>query len=368
MVRNFVGSLLLILGVGLAGTPAYAARVKDLVEVKGVRGNMLEGIGLVVGLAGTGDSPRSVAGQAMQSYLQKRGINISRNDLQMRNVAFVIVVAELPPYAAPGARLDVKVMASGDARSLRGGTLLTTPLYAVDGGIYAVAQGSLAVGGFSVGARDLARFERNTPTAGRIPNGALVEREVKTRFIIDDEIVLTLKQADFTTAFRIAQGINERMKAEVAVTDNPGTVRLKVPSEYLKRPVEFLSIVEAVEVAADVRAKVVVNERTGTVVIGGSVTLGAAAVAHGNLNVAVATQLSVSQPAPFARRGQTAVVPNGRVSAQTDAKRLTGIAPTSTVDELVAALNALGASPQDLVSILQALHSAGALHGDLEVQ
>lgn len=346
---------------------ANAARIKDLVTVKGVRSNMLEGVGLVVGLSGTGDSPRSVAGQAIRSYLRKRGLNISVQAIRMRNVAFVTVVAELPPYAAKGSRLDVKVMASGDARSLRGGTLLITPLRDVNGRVYAVAQGGVTVGGFAVGVGLLAGLQRNTPTSGRIPRGAIVEREVRTRFLDGDQIILALKEADFTTAHRIATAINEGLKATVAVTENPGSVSLKVPDRYLRNPVEFVSIVEALDVVADVRARVVLNERTGTVVVGGHVTLNPAAVAHGNLDVAISTELSVSQPAALSRGGRTAVVPNAQVDASEPAARLHAISATTTVEELVKVLNAVGATPQDLVSILQALQAAGALNGDLEV-
>ena len=205
---------------------------------------MLEGVGLVMGLAGTGDSPGSVAAQAMQSYLRNRGLNVSRDDIRMRNVAFVTVIAELPPYASKGARVDVKVMASGDARSLRGGSLLTTPLLGVNGSVYAVAQGGVIVGAFSANANGLAEIQRNTPTSGRIPRGGLVEREVPTRFLRGDEVILGLKSADFTTAFRIVKAINDVMKAQVAFTDNPGAVKLKVPDDFLRNPVEFISQIE----------------------------------------------------------------------------------------------------------------------------
>lgn len=362
---------MVVMTVAAAMTPASSAsgaRVKDLVIVKGVRGNMLEGIGLVVGLAGTGDSPRSVASQAVQSYLRKRGLNIPATDLRMRNVAFVTVVADLPPYAAQGARIDVKVMASGDARSLRGGTLLITPLVALNGAVYAVAQGSVTVGGFSANGGGLANIQRNTPTAGRIASGALVEKEVKTKFLDGDQIVLALKEADFTTAFRITKAINEGLKGEIAFTDNPGAVSLKVPDRYLRNPIEFVSLIEALQVQADSRARVVLNERTGTVVVGGTVTLNPAAVAHGNLTVAVRRTLTPSQPAPLARRGDTAVVPNEQVRVKEDKASLQAVVATTTVDDLVNALNALGASPQDLISILQALKTAGAVNGDIEIE
>ena len=348
-------------------TPATAARIKDLVDVKGVRSNMLEGVGLVVGLAGTGDSANSIAGQAIQSYLRKRGLNITRRDIRMRNVAFVAVIAELGPYAAAGSRLDVKVMATGDAQSLRGGTLLITPLLDLNGRAFAVAQGGVAVGGFDVGVGRLARQRRNTPTSGRIPGGAIVEREVGTKFLRGDLITLTLKEADFTTADRIVKAINAGLGGQVASTETPGSVSLKVPEKYLKNPVEFVSLVEVLTVDVDRRARVVLNERTGTVVVGGQVTLNPSAVAHGNLDVRIGTRLTASQPAPFARRGQTAVVPNAGVKVGEGDTDLKAVPATSTVDELVKALNALGASPQDLVSILQALHAAGALNGDLEV-
>ncbi|MEM7675424.1 MAG: flagellar basal body P-ring protein FlgI, partial [Myxococcota bacterium] len=306
--------------------------------------------------------------QAIRSYLRKRGLNILQSDLQMRNVAFVTVVANLPPFAAKGARLDVSVMATGDARSLRGGTLLMTPLLGISGGVYAVAQGAVTVGGFSASAGALAEIRRNTPTAGRIPRGALVEKEVQTKFLNGDKVRLALKNADFTTAFRISEAVNTRLKTQVARTENPGIVLLTLPQEYMDRPVEFMSLVETLEVVADPPAKVVLNERTGTVVVGGAVTIGRAAVAHGNLNVAIATPRQASQPSPLSTRGRTEIVENGRVGALAEFGTLKAIDATTTVEELVNALNILGASSQDLISILQALRAAGALNGDLEIQ
>ncbi|MEL7368466.1 MAG: flagellar basal body P-ring protein FlgI [Myxococcota bacterium] len=360
--------VVVVAGLMMPSWSVRAARIKDLVTIQGVRSNMLEGMGLVVGLAGTGDSPRSVANQAIRSYLRKRGLNILQSDLQMRNVAFVTVVANLPPYAAKGAQLDVSVMATGDARSLRGGTLLLTPLLGISGGVYAMAQGSVTVGGFSAAAGTLAEIRRNTPTSGRIPRGALVEKEVRTKFVTGDQVRLALKVADFTTAHRITEAINARLKDRIASTDNPGTVVLKLPDSYADNPVAFISLVETLEVVSDGVAKVVLNERTGTVVVGGTVTIGPAAVAHGNLNVAVATVRRVSQPSPLSRRGRTAVVPNGQVDVSEGRGAMKALPAATTVQDLVRALNALGASSQDLISILQALKAAGSLNGDLEVQ
>jgi flagellar P-ring protein precursor FlgI len=272
----------------------------------------------------------------------------------------------MPPFSSSGDEIDVIVSAIGDARSLESGTLLMTPLKGADGAIYAVAQGPLTVGGFQVDSAPHARIRRNTPTTGRIPDGATVERAVPSKFVHQDQISLALDEADFTTAGRIVAAINTALGAELAKAPSPGKVLVQLPPEAQASPVSFLAKIEALDVVADVKARVVVNERTGTVVVGGNVSLSPAAVAHGNLNVSIRTNFGVSQPGPFSG-GQTVVAPNVQAEIDEGEHKLHAIPKTATVDELVEALNALGASPRDLIAILQALKSSGSLRGELEV-
>ena len=351
----------------LLTTPAEAARIKELVKIKGVRSNPLLGYGLVVGLPGSGDSRRTLfTNQSLGSLLRRMGVNIPPGDIDVDNTAAVMVTAELPPFGSPGEKVDVIVSAIGDARSLESGTLLLTPLKGADGRIYAVAQGPLTVGGFQANAGRQAQVRRNSPTTGRITDGATIERGVASKFVVENNIVLHLNEADFTTAGRIVAAINKRSPG-AAKASTPGSVTVQVPEASKADPVSFLAQLEEIDVAADVRARVVVNERTGTVVVGGLVTLSAAAVAHGNLNVSIQNGFDVFQPAPFARRGQTAVVPNGTAQVEEQNRGLKAIPKTTTVDELIKALNNLGASPRDLIAILQALKASGALRGELKV-
>ncbi len=346
---------------------AQAARIKELVKIKGVRSNPLLGYGLVVGLPGSGDSRRTLfTNQSLGSLLRRMGVNIPPGDIDVDNTAAVMVTAELPPFANPGEQVDVIVSAIGDARSLESGTLLLTPLKGANGKVYGVAQGPLTVGGFQANVGRIAQVRRNSPTTGRITGGATIERSVPSRFVVENKIILHLNEADFTTAGRIAKAINT-LSADIAKADNPSAVTITIPEPERASAVNFLAKIEELDVAADVRARVVVNERTGTVVVGGLVTLSAAAVAHGNLNVSIQAGFNVSQPAPFARQGQTRVTPTGTAQVEEQNRGLKAIPKTTTVDELVKALNALGASPRDLIAILQALKASGALRGELKV-
>jgi len=352
----------------LSAPTVEAARVKDLVVVKGVRSNPLIGYGLVVGLSGTGDTRRTIfTQQSLSNLLRRLGVNVDAGRLDIRNTAAVMVTAEIPPFAGSGESIDVVVSAVGDARSLTSGTLLMTPLKGADGEIYAVAQGQLVVGGYEVDA-PFARVRKNFPTVARVPNGATIERTIDSRYVDDEQkILLTLNEADFTTADRIVTAVNGTFGDGTAAASSPGQVEVTVPEASRASPVAFLAQLERLDVTADSKAKVVFNERSGTVVVGGSVTLGPAAIAHGNLNVAVLTQFGVSQPAPFARRGRTVVVPNTSVSVEEDESQLRAVQATTTVEDLVRALNALGASSRDLMAILEALKAAGSLRAELEV-
>lgn len=358
--------IVLTMLAAIAPLNAEAARVKELTRVKGVRSNMLRGYGLVVGLSGTGDSrTSSFTSQALKALLQNEGVIVDER-FRTRNVAAVFVTAELPAFSTQGDRLDVVVSTVGDAESLASGVLLMTPLKGVDNQVYALAQGPLVAGGFAF-AQPLVRRQRNNPTSARIPDGAMVERGVSSRFVVENQITLSLVEADFATAQRIAVAINKELESEIAKAEDSRRVTVTVPDDAKEATVAFLSRIEALEVKPDTRARVVINERSGTVVVGGNVALGPASVAHANLDVAITTSLSVSQPSAFSRTGRTVVVPNQSLDAQEKPEELKAIPSTSTVDDLVKALNALGASPRDLMQILEALERAGALRAEIEV-
>lgn len=359
----------LVLGLGLLLAPraAEAVRIKDLVEVRGVRSNPLVGYGLVVGLPGTGDSRRTLfTTQSLAAMLQRLGVNVDPTRMDVTNTAAVMVTAELPPFAAVGDKLDVLVSAIGDARSLASGTLILTELKGPDGKTYGLAQGALTVGGFGVTSA-LVDIRRNNPTSARIPKGGSVEQPLPSSFVADNAVVLLLDEADFTTAGRVVDAVNAAMQGELAKAVNPGQVQVTIPAAYQANPVAFISELESIDVVVDTRARVVISERTGTVVVGGQVTLSPAAVAHGNLNIAVITQFGVSQPPPLSTTGETVIVPNVGVTVQEDESEMVSVPQTTTVDEMVRALNALGASPRDLMAIFQALDRAGALNAELEV-
>lgn len=365
--RVVLGALVVAALVLVSPRDAGAVRIKDLVEIRGVRSNPLIGYGLVVGLPGTGDSRRVLATQqSIASMLLQEGVNIDPRRLDTANAAAVMVTAELPPFATAGTRIDVLVSSIGDARNLASGTLLLTQLKGPDGRVYGQAQGPLTVGGFGTDS-PLVTLRRNNPTSAHIPRGGMVEVPLPSDFVFDNAVTLMLKEHDFTTAERIAEAVNAAVQGEVAKALNGGQVQVQVPAQSQTNPVAFLSQLEAIDVVADTRAKVVISERTGTVVVGGRVTLNAAAVAHGNLNIALITQLGVSQPPPLSTTGDTVIVPNVGVTVQEDESEVVGIPDTTTVDEMVQALNALGASPRDLMAIFQALHRAGALNAELEV-
>ncbi|MBL3593131.1 MAG: flagellar basal body P-ring protein FlgI [Synergistaceae bacterium] len=339
-------------------------RLKDLASIEGARSNQLVGMGLVVGLQGTGDRGDLVL-RMMQNMVNQFGIAIDADGLRSRNAAVVSVTVDLPPFARPGQAIDARVSAMGDAKSLEGGVLLQTPLRAANGAVYAAVQGPVLVGGFSAGGQ-AASVEKNVTTTGRIAGGVLVEREVPTGFTgPGGTISLLLNQPDFTTARRMADAVNGRFGA-VARPSDAGRVEVSLPPAYASNPSVFVAELEALSVQPDMVARVVVNERTGTVVMGGNVRIGTVAVAHGNLTVQVVEQPEVVQPQPFGQ-GQTAVVPRTGVAAQEGGGQLVTVPQAGTVDELVEALNGVGASPRDMIAILQAIDRAGALHGRLEV-
>jgi flagellar P-ring protein FlgI len=358
---------LFVLTFLLTSATSWAAptRLKDLTEVQGSRENALIGYGLVVGLTNTGDSEQVLfTMQSVSSVLGRFGVRVDPRDIRSRNVAAVMVTAKLPTYARPGGTIGVTVSAMGNARSLQGGTLLMTPLAGADGQTYAVAQGPVQVGGYDV-AGGSSMIRKNTPTAGTIPDGATVERAV-TPSLTSGALVLRLRRPDFTNSTRIAAAIDKALGGPSAKALDSAAVEIKVPEADKDNPVGLLARLEALEIEADVKAKIVVSERTGTVVMGEKVRLRPAAISHGGLRVAINTQFAVSQPNPFGA-GQTVVAPNQRTTAQEQQRSAVAVPATSTVDDLVKALNGIGASSRDLVAILQALEAAGALEAELEV-
>ncbi|WP_297808867.1 flagellar basal body P-ring protein FlgI [uncultured Methylophaga sp.] len=352
--------LLLVTGV------VQAERIKDLASIAGVRSNQLIGYGLVVGLDGTGDKTK-FTGQSLRNMLVEMGINIPPGtDPKSKNVAAVSIHADLPPFVKPGQKIDVTVSSLGDAKSLRGGSLLMTPLKGADGNIYAMAQGNLVVGGFGADAADGSRVTVNIPSAGRVPNGATVERTVKNAFNVGDHIILNLHNPDFTTVSRLTDSINHTLGKGTARSMDASSVKVNAPRDPSQR-VPFLSLIENLELnPGEAPAKVVVNSRSGTVVIGQHVRVSPAAVTHGNLSVTISADAEVSQPDPLSQ-GQTVITPNFDVEITEEDSRMFVFDPGVSLDEIVRAVNQVGAAPGDLVAILEALKQSGALRAELVV-
>ncbi|MBQ7738472.1 MAG: flagellar basal body P-ring protein FlgI [Desulfovibrionaceae bacterium] len=343
----------------------WAVRIKDIASFSGVRDNQLIGYGLVVGLPGTGDKKDSVFTlSSMKNMLDKMGIGVKSSALKIKNVASVMVTARMPVSAKPGTRLDVTVSSVGDASSLAGGVLLQTALKGVDGKIYGLAQGALTVGGFSAQG-NAAAASKNISTVGLIPGGAIVERGIPFEFNQQDNLTLNLRAADFSTAQQIAERLNQAIGGPYARAEDATSIRINVPPQYRNNLVPLMASVENLEVTPDTPAKVVVDEKTGTVVLGRDVRLSKAAVAHGNLQITVQEGEQVSQPGPFSQ-GQTVVTPQTDLEVREEQRRLMMVEGT-TLQELVDGLNAIGATPRDLISILRSLQAAGSLHAALEV-
>lgn len=361
-------ALVMLLALAIAGQ-AEAARIKDLAEIAGVRSNQLIGYGLVVGLDGSGDKDNAApyTMQSLRSMLNQLGIVVPPGiKIKPKNVAAVSIHAELPPFAKNGQRIDVTVSSIGDAKNLRGGSLLMAPLKGADGQVYAVAQGNLVVGGLSAEGADGSKITVNIPTAGRIPNGATVERSVETLFGSGNYLTLNLKAGDFTTVKRMVDSINKAVGAGAAQAIDASSIQVRAPVDASQR-VSYYSMIENLEVKPGVAAaKVIVNSRTGTVVISNEVRVTPAAVSHGNLVVTISEQAGVSQPAPLSR-GTTEVVPQSQVNLAEQERRMFLFNPGTSLDEVVKAVNRVGASPSDLVAILEALKQAGALQAELVI-
>jgi flagellar P-ring protein FlgI len=345
---------------------ADAARIKDIAGFNGVRDNQLIGYGLVVGLNGSGDTDQTkFPVQSLVGALERMGVTVNRNEITVKNIAAVMITADLPPFAKQGNHLDVLVSSVGDAKSLAGGTLLMAPLKGADGQVYAVAQGALLTNSFSYGGQ-ATTAAKNHPTAGTVPGGALIEREIPNVLTGKGTLTLNLHQADFTTASRVQTAINNHFGAELATLTDPGSVQIAVPDPYRSRVVEFVANLERLEVNPDVTAKVVMNERTGTIVMGENVRISTVAVSHGNLTVVVKETPQVSQPAPFSK-GQTTVVPRTQLKVAEDKASLSLLREGANLGDVVRALNTLGVTPRDLLGIMQAIKAAGALNAELSV-
>ena len=351
--------------VGIAPAAASVVRVKELVDVQGMRENALYGYGLVVGLSGTGDTEQVFfTSQSISGMLGRLGIRIDPKDVRVRNVAAVMVTARLQAFARPGTRMDVSVSSMGNARSLAGGVLLITPLTGADGQVYGLAQGPVQACGIDVAAYGTS-FQKNQPTSGRVPSGATIERAVATN--LDKEtLTLGLKHPDFTTANNLVEAINKALGEEAAKAVDPAQVVLKVPAAFKGKVVGLLTKVETLEVQADERARVVVSERTGTVVAGERVRIHPVAVAHGGISISIQASPVIAQPNAFAQ-GKTVQTRQAQIDAKEKEKQMVALPATSSVEDLAKALNTLGATPRDLIAILQAMKAAGALDADLEV-
>lgn len=353
----------------LASTCNAAPRLKDLVSIEGVRDNQLVGYGVVVGLNGTGDKRQAVfSAQSLTNVLQRMGILVNPAAILVRNTAAVMITGTLPAFAQPGTKIDVTVAAVGDSTNLQGGLLILSPLRGGNGQVYAVAQGSVVTGGFVAGRGGNAQTT-NHPTAGRIPSGAIVEQAPPS---IEPQrgVHLQLRDADFITASRIVEAINNRFPDTLPTAEarNAGLIEVRVPSAYHEKSVEFIAALQGLQVDADHTARIVVNEKTGTVVLGADLRIAPVSILHGNLTVEVQTSYAVSQPAPFSGKGaETAVVPQVGVGVKEDKARDVVLKEGSSVDDLVRALVAIGSTPRDIIAILQNLKAAGALSADIEV-
>jgi len=346
---------------------ARATRIKDIANFEGMRKNQLVGYGIVVGLNGSGDGKKArFTLQSMVNMLEKMGVTVNESGLKFENVAAVMVTAELPPFGRVGSKIDVLVSSIGDASSLEGGTLLLTPLKGADGNVYAIAQGPVNTGGFSAGGTSAA-VQKNFPTVGRVADGATIEREISYNFNGKNVLALALHRPDFTTVSRVADKIDTALNGKFTKTPDAGTVQIIVPDQYIGNIVRLVTKIESLGVIPDVPAKVVINERTGTVVMGDQVRISTVAIAHGNLSIAIQENYNVSQPGAFARTGRTVVTPETDISVSEEDNRLIMVEEGVSIGEVVRALNALGVSPRDLIAIFQAIKAAGALQASLEV-
>ena len=374
LTRMFLTVTLAVVLAGVTSlSPARAdvtTRIKDIVEFEGVRDNMLVGYGLAVGLNGTGDTLNNspFTKQSIIGMLERLGVNIRDESMTTKNIAAVMVTATLPPFTNQGARIDVSISTLGDAKSLQGGTLLVTPLLGADGQVYAVAQGSISISGFTASGGSGTSVTQNIPTAGRISGGGIVEREVEFKLAGMNQTRLALRNPDFTTAERIAAAINKRMSANVAAAENPASVTVNLPQGYKGNMVSLLTDIEQLRIQPDEVARIVIDERSGVIVMGSNVHISTVALAQGNLTIRISETPQVSQPQAFAQQGETVVVPRSEVTVEDGTDRKVAVLQSSvSLQDLVASLNALGVGPRDIITILQSIKAAGALQAEIEV-
>lgn len=359
----FLCGLLFLLIITWQG---QAARLKEIANFKGVRSNQLIGYGLIVGLQGTGDSATmQFMRESLGEALARMGISADSEQFKTKNVASVMVTADLPPFARQGSKIDVVISSIGDAKSLQGGTLLMTPLKAANQEVYAVAQGPISIGGFMIESND-SSVQQNHPTVGRVANGAIVEREVEFDLADASSLDISLNNPDFTTALRMSNRINELLKGNYAKAQDSGSIELSVPRSYRDKIVQLIAKVESLEVEPDNQGKIILNERTGTVVMGENVRISTVAVAHGNLTIQISTEQEVSQPNPFGQ-GETTITPKTSILAETGEEGNVALIEGLSIGELVKALNDLGVTPRDLIAILQAIKAAGALQAEIVI-
>ena len=368
IVKFYIRLLLLtLLSSSLILPKAEAARLKDIADIEGVRENQLIGYGLVVGLSGTGDkNGTSFTGQGMANMLERLGMRVDPKDLKLSNVAGVAVTASLPPFSRPGTKIDVTLSSIGDAKSLQGGMLILTPLRGPDGKVYAVAQGAISVGGFSISEGQGDTAQKNHPTVGRIAGGALIERAIPFNLFVSGQVRIVLREPDFETIYRIEKAVNKAIGTDKALAIDSASVLLPLDTNLASSPVELLAKLEHIEIQPDIPARVVVNERTGTIIMGENVRVSTVALAHGNLNITIRNETQVSQPGALAG-GNTEVVNNAELTVAEEPGKVSIVGPSVSLKDLVNALNRLGATPRDLIAIFQALKKAGALQAELIV-
>ncbi|MBS1792353.1 MAG: flagellar basal body P-ring protein FlgI [Acidobacteria bacterium] len=379
IINKFIRRFLLAIGIAVAFFPlvadcqqtdaALAVRVKDLADIEGVRSNQLIGYGLVVGLNRTGDRVQQniYAKQTLQNLLERMGISTASASLKPENIATVLVTANLPPFIRQGSKLDVTVSSIGDARSLQGGTLIITPLKGIDGQIYAVAQGSVSIGGISAG-NEGNSVEINHPTVGRVPNGAIVERIVPTELAANNQLTLVLRNEDFSTAAKLNEVINSKFGSGTARALDGRNIEVNLPAKFIDNRVGFIAELESLRLVPEKIAKIVINERTGTIVMGREVRIAAVSISQGGVTVKIGTEYEVSQPNPLTKDGQTTVIPSTTVDVKEKKAESIILPDGATVDEVVRGLRTLGVSARDVISILQAIKTAGAMNAELEMQ
>ena len=363
------GKFAFLLAILQCAAAIGGVRIKDIAQIQGLSAIQVVGYGLVVGLDGTGDSRQSlIANQSVRNMMKHFGVTLPARRMRLRNVAAVTVTATLRPFTQKGARVDVQVASMGDASSLEGGVLLLTPLMGNDGQVYVQAQGAVSIGGFNIRTMGGEQVRKNYALVGRVPMGGVVLKNVNPVQFGRDSLVVNLQEPDFTTVMRVASVINKQFGREVAVPQNAAQLVLAIPPEYrgVPKQIEFLSTIESLEVTPDLNARVVVNERTGTIVVGKNVTVSEAAVAHGSLSVEISATPIISQPAPFSQ-GQTVVVPQTQTQVTTEKANMLVVPESASVQDIATALNALGVTPRDLIAIFQALKEAGALHAELVI-